>query len=323
MTKFKNLVLSGFLILTMGIIGVLLSFSGVSAQNAGDLGSELSGILFSSDRRGSGRAIFLMDENGKEVQSITTNAIRGDNMVSLSPNKQRLMFATYRFGGWKLAQSDADGGNIKRLTTSHGYETSSSFSHNGEMIVYSKIDGPGQGYTKLYLADADGKIIRQLTHPNMHNVKPVFSPDDSKILFEQYDYKRSGSTSANILELNIKSNKLRTLTSNVDDLIFAPSYSPDGNYIAYLGVRENKSVFLGMMDAEGNDHRILTENIGMYTGGEEQFFMRTDWNSEGNFVVFSVYDGSDYELYKIDITNLRLTQLTDNQFDDVQPFWIK
>ena len=320
MIRFKTLVFNGAIVLSISLTGFLLSFANISGD---DKLSDINGILFSSNREGSGRSVFLMDQNGENISQITKNAIRGDNMVTLSPDKATLLFATYRFSGWKLATSDISGKDINRLTTSKGYETSAAWSNDGQYIVYSKIDGPGRGFTKLFLAKSNGQLIKQLNKPPMHNVKPIFSPDDSKVLFEQYDYRSQGSSVADIMELDITTGELKNLTKGRKELAFAPAYSPDGKTIAYLSVDSKKKVSFALMDPNGDNRKILVENIGVYPGGEDQFFMRISWDEDGNRVVFSVFDGNDYELFIIDVKSRNIRQVTNNRFDDVQPYWIK
>ncbi len=280
-------------------------------------------ILFSSNRSGGGRSIHKMNPSSVEIKQLTKNAIRGDNMVALSPDGKKLLFATYRFGGWKLGISNQFGDDIRRFSKGGGYETSASWSNNGKHVVYSKIDGPGRGFTKIFLADSEGNFLRKLTEANFHQVKPVFSPYDSKVLFEQYDYNSSGSKVADLIEHDLESGSNYCLTKNLSELAFAPSYSPDGSKVALLTVNDKKRVSLRIMDRADRSFQVLAMDVGLYPGGEDQFFMRTSWNNTGTRIVFSVYDGSDYELFIYSFHTKELVQMTNDSFDDVQPYWIK
>ena len=60
----------------------------------------------------------------------------------------------------EIFESDLDGGHLKNLTNSKGYDAEGSFSADGKRIVFcSNRDG----HLNLYIMDADGKNVRQLT----------------------------------------------------------------------------------------------------------------------------------------------------------------
>lgn len=69
-----------------------------------------------------------------------------------------------------IFEADLEGGGLKNLTHSKGYDAEGSFSPDGKQIVFcSNRDGN----LELYIMDSDGKNVRQLTKaPGCYNGGP-------------------------------------------------------------------------------------------------------------------------------------------------------
>src|SRR5262249_7407018 len=81
----------------------------------------------------------------------------------------------------EIYESDLEGGHLKNLTNSKGYDAEGSYSADGKQIVFcSNRDGN----LELYIMDADGKNARKLTNaPGCYNGGPFFSPDATRVVF--------------------------------------------------------------------------------------------------------------------------------------------
>jgi tricorn protease len=73
-----------------------------------------------------------------------------------------------------------DGGNVRRLTSDPGFESSPAFSPDGKWIAFS---AQYEGNTDVYLVSADGGVPKRLTwHPG-NDVVQGFTPDGKSVVF--------------------------------------------------------------------------------------------------------------------------------------------
>src|SRR5437879_2146899 len=73
-----------------------------------------------------------------------------------------------------------DGGNVRRLTSDVGFESSPAFSPDGKWIAFS---AQYEGNTDVYLVSADGGVPKRLTwHPG-NDVVQGFTPDGKSVVF--------------------------------------------------------------------------------------------------------------------------------------------
>jgi Tol biopolymer transport system component len=82
---------------------------------------------------------------------------------------------------------NADGTNMRRLTTGLTYEGQPSWSPDGSKIAFMYIKNEDDGYSNnhIYLMNTDGSNWVQLTNSNItvNNLNPAWSPDGTKIVF--------------------------------------------------------------------------------------------------------------------------------------------
>ena len=99
-------------------------------------------------------------------------------------------------GGSEIFVMNADGTNVRQLTSTEYDNFWASWSPDGTQIAFTSDRGRG---TEIYLMDADGTNVRQLTKTNFESFRPVWSPDGNQIAFS-IDQGASGI--ANIFIMN-------------------------------------------------------------------------------------------------------------------------
>jgi Tol biopolymer transport system component len=100
-----------------------------------------SRLLFAHDKNNVGLGLYSMTPAGKDIQVLVkpSGRGRGDYEGAVSPDGKTMAFTTYRFGGWKIAISNIDGSNVRRVTMDPQYAYDPHFSPDGKSLVYRRV----------------------------------------------------------------------------------------------------------------------------------------------------------------------------------------
>ncbi len=184
-------------------------------------------IVFTSNRTGNSE-IYVMDTDGKKAVNISKNAA-ADSDPAFSPDGSKIVFVSDRDrigpslpAALEIYVMNANGSNVKRLTTNAAFDGDPVFSPDGRKIIYSsqqdgneeiyEVDLAGKshnltrsagldrfpnftpngrivfvsdrsGNAEIYIMDADGKNLAQLTQNPAADTDPVVSPDGKRLIF--------------------------------------------------------------------------------------------------------------------------------------------
>ena len=232
-------------------------------------------IAFSSNRDGHvidgfpTHEIYVMDADGGNQQNLTNNP-NDDRSPSWSPDGERIVFQSNRDkdnpGNYEIYVMDADGGNLQRLTDNPNQDELPSWSPDGKRIVFSSVrEGHFEnkfGITdEIYVMDNDGGNLQRLTdNPNQDEL-PSWSPDGKRIVFSSVregHFENKFGITDEIYVMDNDGENLQRLTENrVYD--WSPSWSPDGERIAFMSERDgNNQIYV--MDNDGDNPQNLTNN---------------------------------------------------------------
>ena len=139
--------------------------------------------------------------------------------------------------------SNADGSNLRQLTTEEGYDAEATVSPTGDKVVFTSMR---DGDLELYSMDLDGSNVVRLTDRPGYDGGAFFSPDGTKIIWrasypqgeELADYQRllaQGLIRPGDLEIwvmDADGSNQRQVTS-VGQANFAPYWHPSGEKILF------------------------------------------------------------------------------------------
>ncbi|MEM1248698.1 MAG: Tol-Pal system beta propeller repeat protein TolB [Acidobacteriota bacterium] len=269
----------------------------------GRKGIALTGIAFTSNRDGNGtKELYLMDYDGYGQRAISAHrtlsfspawapngagisyvsyfegtpsiywaelatgqkrSVVSDDRLSMSPSfspdGRSLVFSRSVNGNNEIFSVRRDGSQLKRLTNSRGIDTNPSWSPNGQSIAFTSSRS---GSPQIYVMDADGSNPRRVTFGGKYNDGASWSPDGSKLVFARRtdNGRRFDIAVADLVTLE------ETILTGGPGSHEAPSYSPNGRFIAFESTRAGGTVKqVWVMTAEGRDLRQLTttgENYG-------------------------------------------------------------
>jgi Tol biopolymer transport system component len=153
----------------------------------------------------------------------------------------------------ELYLAKPDGSEIKRLTSSQGYDGEARFDAAGKRIVFASTRTTQNERTQIMIMRTDGGDLRALAPGFDDDGSPSFSPDGKRIAFVR---KSPEGTGSHIFTLELKAgSKLRQLTY-VSALNVSPIWHPNGRDILFAS---NRATSTGANNSEFDIWSVNTE----------------------------------------------------------------
>jgi hypothetical protein len=163
-----------------------------------------------------------------------------------------IVFTSVRDGDIDLYRMDADGGNVRRLTSTPGYDGGAFFNADCTRIVWrASRPKPGKelddykrllaqnlvrpSKLELYVMDADGSNARQVTYLDAASFGPAFMPGGQRIIFAS-NYGDAKGREFNLWAIDVAGTRLEQITTAPGFDGF-PLFSPDGKRLVFASNR--------------------------------------------------------------------------------------
>jgi TolB protein len=250
-------------------------------------------LVFQSTRDGAGcDQIFAMKTDGTGLRRVSSGEGR-TTCAYFTPDGSRIVYASTHLGSrdcpprpdfsrgyvWPVYDSydifsaKPDGSDLRRLTSTPGYDAEATIGPDGRIVFTSVRDGD----MEIYSMAGDGSDVRRLTNRRGPDGGPFFSRDGRQIVFrgrslppgpELDDYMtllRDGlwrPTSLEIFVMNADGSGLRQVT-RLDGASFAPFFTPDGTRIIFSSNHHNpkgRDFELWLVGADGTGLERVTWN---------------------------------------------------------------
>jgi len=170
------------------------------------------------------------------------------------------------YASYDIFRANPDGTNLRRLTTTPGYDAEATINRDGRIVFTSVRDGD----MEIYSMNGDGSDVKRLTNRPGPDGGPWFSPDGKQIVFRGHpitDQKELAEyrtllkqelwrpTTLEIYVMNADGTNVRQVT-HLGGANFAPSWTPDGRRIIFASNAHdprgrNFDIYLVNLDGSG------------------------------------------------------------------------
>ncbi len=270
--------------------------SGGSKLGAPRWSPDGSKLLFVSDRTKLAQ-LWVRPADGRGAATRLTDHARGVSQPAWSPDGRSIVFVA--------AGADASGGTVEPEETDPKRRMIRIRAHRHKLDGVGYLDGP---LPHLWVIPAGGGEARQLTDGRADDGEPAWSPDGREIAFTSDRSadrdRRFGGHAVHVVD--VATGAVRRLTRD-DRSASLPSWSPDGQSIAYLRGETTNDVDghhdrLWIVDREGRAERCLTEGLDRGLGfrpGGYRTPSRPTWQPDGSAIVQIVADAGTTQLVRI------------------------
>lgn len=215
----------------------------------------------------------------------------------------RIAFHSKRAGQTKVFVMNADGSDVRQLTSSSGEDRLPAWSPNGARIAFESYRG---GNGDIFSIASGGGDERNVTASGDDDGAPTWSPDGGSIAFQS---DRAGDYQIFVIGSNGGTPNRLTRSSAWDG---PPAWSRANGLIVFESGRDGNAE-LYVMNGDGSNQRRLTNH-----GADD---LRPGWSPNGGSIVFYSRRDGNGEIYVMDANGGNLRNLTNHSSDDVEPTW--
>jgi len=124
--------------------------------------------------------IYVINVDGTGARRVSDEG--GGTNPAWSPDGRKIAFTSRRGGKPDIYVMDADGKNMRQLTSNDAIDRMPAWSPDGKLIAF---DSDREGEAKIYVMDADGSNQHRISSQPGADAHPSWSPDGKQIVFHK------------------------------------------------------------------------------------------------------------------------------------------
>ena len=166
-----------------------------------------------------------------------------------SPDGTQMAFTSNRDGQAEVYVMNADGKDLRRLTTHPGIDTSPTWSPQGRQLAFVSDRA---GSPQIYVIGVDGTGLRRITFESYCD-RPTWSPAP----YNEIAYSSQTGPGHDIKVVDLATREVRQLTFGLGTNE-SPSYSPNGRHVAFTSTRGSGNKQIWVIGRDGRGLRRIT-----------------------------------------------------------------
>ena len=267
-----------------------VTFAGEGADFDPVISRDGKTIVFASTQHRATADLYVKVVGSRSVTQLTQNQAN-DVMPALSPDNKRVAFASDRQGTYHLYVMSISGGQAIQLTSGPQTDLHPTWSPDGQRVAFCRM-GMQSGRWELWVLSLSNSATPEFIG---YGTMPVWCPapgtgfgGSDKIAFQRA--KERGDRAYSIWTVDYKpgsvSNPTEIIAANEGLAAINPSFSPDGQWLAYAAVHP-KTVWKRTEQMaeipQASDIRfvsLVTGTTASITGGQFRNVMPT-WGVDG------------------------------------------
>ena len=177
-----------------------------------------------------------------------------------SPDGRQIVFHATAEGAsaTDLYLMNADGTNVRRLTTHPDSDTTPTWSPSGAQIAFTS---DRTGRPQIYIMNVDGSGLRRLPIPDAEADRATWAPAP----FNEIAYAaRTSASGFDIRIFDVASGDIRQITFG-EGSNESPSYAPNGRHLAFTSTRRGGRRQIFTIGRDGKGLRQITTYGNNYT----------------------------------------------------------